>query len=284
MRAALLAVIASSSLAGCAARAAVSTVPSAPPPQTVTQQDIQQEFQPDRPDLANGTHIVPIGLLQLEAGGQWAHITAGNDNAGVPFSLRLGLNNWMEARVEGFTDLYEATTGQAGGFNGLSTGAKIAFTPAFAIMPAVQLPVGSQTGTDYLVALITGTDFGDANHVDANYGAAAFASDHGHFLQQWLAVSVNRQVTGRFSPYAEFYWFSRQDPGGPHIASTDVGFIYTVSERFAFDCGADLGLTSGAPRARVFAGLSVIVGEVFGHHGVHERLREAAERHAEQGR
>jgi hypothetical protein len=283
MRAALLVLLVSSPLVGCAARAPVSTAP-APPPQPVTEQDIRQEFQPDRPDLANGTHVVPVGLLQLEAGGQWAHIAAGNDNAGLPFSLRLGLSDWLEARVEGFDDLYEATTNQPAGFSGLSVGAKVAFAPAFAIIPAVLLPVGSQTGTNSLLTLVTGTDFGGANHVDANYGMAAISADTGHFFQQWLAVSVNRQVTDRFNPYGEVYWFSRQDPAGPHIVSTDFGFIYAVNERFAFDCGADIGLTTGAPRARFFAGLSVVVGEVFGHQGVHGRLKQAAERHAERSR
>lgn len=267
-------------LSGCAHHAAPATAPATP----VSEQDVQGEFQPDRPDLANGTHVVPVGLLQIETGGQWARVDAENTNAGLPFSFRLGLTNSLEARVESFGDLYEAATGQKTGLAGLSTGAKISFAPAFAVIPAVQLPVGNQSGTDYLLTLVTGTDFGDANHVDANYGAAGIASESGRFLEQWLAVSASRQVTGRFSPYAEVYWYSRQDSHGSHVVSTDFGFIYTVNERFAFDCGGDFGLTSASPRARLFAGLSVIAGEVFGHQGVHGRLEAAARRHAGTGR
>jgi hypothetical protein len=120
--------------------------------------------------------------------------------------------------------------------------------------------------------------------VDVNYGLAAIASDPGHFFRQWIAVSVNRQVTERFSPYAEACWFSRQGPGEPQSLSADFGFIYTINSRFAFDCGFDACLSDAAPRARLFAGLSVIVGEVFGHHGVRGRLKEAAERRPERDR
>jgi len=34
-------------------------------------------IEPDRPDVTNGTHIVDIGLLQLEIGGLYTHVAAG---------------------------------------------------------------------------------------------------------------------------------------------------------------------------------------------------------------
>jgi hypothetical protein len=93
-------------------------------------------------------------------------------------------------------------------------------------------------------------------------------------------VSVNRQVTDRLNPYIEAYWFSRPSPGGRRLLSTDLGLIYTLNERLAVDGGFEMGLSHAAPRRRVFGGLTVILGEAFGHEGVHARLKAAAEQHA----
>jgi hypothetical protein len=134
MRAVALALLVSSMLGGCAARATVSTRPDPVAPR-VTEQDILQEFQPDRPDVANGTHLVPVGLLQVEAGAQGAYVTAGNQSASLPISVRLGLSNRLEARVESYDDLYETVARQTEGISGLSVGAKIALGRALAVAP-----------------------------------------------------------------------------------------------------------------------------------------------------
>src|SRR2546430_1492092 len=54
----------------------------------------------DRPDVTNGTHIVDIGLLQIEIGGLYTHATAGEHAAGTPMTARVGLTEWLEARID----------------------------------------------------------------------------------------------------------------------------------------------------------------------------------------
>ena len=58
-------------------------------------------LEPDRPDVTNGTHIVDVGLLQMEVGGLWNRVGAGQHNVGTPTSFRVGLAEWLEARVSG---------------------------------------------------------------------------------------------------------------------------------------------------------------------------------------
>jgi len=78
------------------------------------------------------------------------------------------------------------------------------------------------------------------------------------------------------SPYIEGYWFSRQDPDGGRILSIDAGLIQAFTARLAVDGGFTVGLTNAAPHLAVFGGLSIIVGDVLGDHGVIARQRKAA--------
>src|SRR2546428_9080066 len=59
----------------------------------------QEAIEPDRPDVTNGTHIVDIGLLQIEIGGVYTHVALGQHAFGTPVTARVGLLEWFEARV-----------------------------------------------------------------------------------------------------------------------------------------------------------------------------------------
>jgi hypothetical protein len=63
MRAAWLALLVPSSLVGCATHSARSQLSPAARP--ITGQDIQQEFQSDRPGVADSRHVAPVGPAQL---------------------------------------------------------------------------------------------------------------------------------------------------------------------------------------------------------------------------
>src|SRR5713226_7897222 len=55
-------------------------------------------IEPDRPDVTNGTNIVDVGLLQVEVGGQHARMGT-QRSVGTPLTLRIGLFEWLEARL-----------------------------------------------------------------------------------------------------------------------------------------------------------------------------------------
>jgi outer membrane putative beta-barrel porin/alpha-amylase len=247
-------------------------------------------IEPDRPDVTNGTNIVEVGLLQLEAGAQHARLGS-QRNVGTPLMIRVGLLEWLEGRVSTDGFLYQTTSSSSvsGGGN-VQVGAKVRLfaepggIPVLSILPTVNLPVASVSkglgsgDRDATLVLLTGTDLGRTSHIDFNYGIGAIGAGQGrpHFTQHLVSVSFSHSVTEQLSPYIEGFWFSRQDPDSGRVFSLDAGAIQAFTARLAIDGGVAVGLTNAAPHLSVFAGLSVIVGDVLGDHGVIARQRRAA--------
>ena len=129
-------------------------------------------IEPDRPDVTNGTHIVDVGLLQVEVGVQQDRI-ASQRNTGTPLTLRVGLLDWLELRAgtDGFLHQSDAVS-SVNGMGNVQLGAKIRLfadpggIPVLSVLPTVNLPVASASkglGTgdsDYTLVVLTGTGFG----------------------------------------------------------------------------------------------------------------------------
>jgi Putative MetA-pathway of phenol degradation len=245
---------------------------------------------PDRPDVTNATNIVEEGLLQVEVGFQ--HTRMGTQRSSdTPVTVRVGLFEWLEARAgtDGF--LHQSDSGSSvSGSGNVQLGAKLRLfadpggAPVLSILPTVNLPVASADkglgsgDADATLVVLTGTDLGRASHIDVNYGVGVIGAGQGHphFFQQLVSASLSHSLTEQLSPYLEGFWFSRQDPDGGPVVSVDAGFIQAFAARFAIDGGVAVGLTSAAPDFSVFAGLSIIIGDVLGDHGVIARQRKAA--------
>jgi hypothetical protein len=254
----------------------------------------QEAIEPDRPDVTNGTHTVDIGLLQIEIGGLYTHPGARQHGFGSPFTARVGLTGWLEARIgtDGFVMQTDGVLQQTG-IGNTQLGAKLRLwsdpggVPVLSILPTINLPTadaakGFGSGDrDYTVALLTGTDIGKHWHVDGNYGIGRIGAGNGepHFAQHLVSVSASVAATDNLNPYAEAFWFSRQDPDGPAITAVDAGAIYELGARFAIDGGVQVNLAGGHEIA-IFGGLSMVVGDILGNHGVHARQRKAQERAA----
>jgi hypothetical protein len=249
-----------------------------------------EPIEPDRPDVTNGTGIVDTGLLQMEVGVQ--HLRMGAQRSvGTPLTIRLGLFEWLEARVgtDGFLHQSDALSSVSGAGN-VQLGAKVRLfadpggIPVLSILPTLTLPVASASkglgSGDYdgTLVVLTGTDIGSTSHVDVNYGIGAIGAGEGraHFAQHLASVSVSHSLTEQLSPYVEVYWFSKQDADSGHVFSIDAGAIQAFSARWAVDGGVSVGLSPAAPDLSVFAGVSVILGDVLGDHGVIARQRRAA--------
>jgi hypothetical protein len=251
-------------------------------------------LEPDRPDVTNGTHIVDVGLLQMEVGGVWNRASVGRHSVGTPSTLRLGLSEWLEARVssDGFLSATDPS-GTQSGIGNLQVGAKLRLwsdpggVPVLSILPTINLPAASESKglgsgqADYTVAVLTGTDFLTRGHIDVNYGIGRIGAGSGlpRFTQHLVSWSASAEVPGPVTPYVEGFWFSRQDPDGGRVAALDGGAIYVINPRLALDGGFQIGLTDAAARS-AFGGLSVVLGNVLGDHGVHARQRETARRGA----
>ena len=268
-----------------AVRAQLPPVPTLPAP--------QEPLEPDRPDVTNGTHIVDTGLLQIEFGGLYTRTSATARSWGSPVTARVGLTEWLEARIgtDGWLSQTDASS-QATGLGNVQVGAKLRLwadpggIPVLSILPTVNLPTANADNglgsgdPDYTVALLTGTDFLKRGHIDFNYGIGAIGAGGGqpHFVQHLLSASASVAATEAWNPYAEVFWYSRQDPDAGAMTAMDIGAIYTVNPRLALDGGVQFGLSTAAPGFAGFAGISVVVGDVLGGHGVHARQRTAEKR------
>jgi len=230
---------------------------------------------PDRPDVTNGTHIVAPGLVQVEFGGLYSRDAPNQGTANSPFTVRIGVSRWFEARV-GADGLLSQSTGdlRTTGFGDVQLGAKLRLwsdpggAPVLSILPKISLPTANTSDAlvsgdvDYTVALLTGTDIGSRVHVDVNYGIGAIGAGHGlpHFSQHLLSASVSAAVTDRWNPYGEVFWFSRTDPEGDAETSFDTGVIYELGAHYALDGGVQIGIGGPAANFAVFAGVSVVFG------------------------
>lgn len=267
--------------------------------QSVPPNTSQDNLEPDRPDVTNGTHIVDVGLLQMECGGVFNRTGDGRHNAGTPVTVRVGLSEWLEARVgsDGFLAVSDAG-GYQSGMGNVQVGAKLRLwadpggAPVLSILPAINLPAASESKglgsgqADFTIALLTGTDLLAHGHVDVNYGVGRIGAGTGlpRFTQHLVSFSASAEIPGPVTPYLEGFWFSRVDPDGGPLVALDSGAIYVINPRLALDGGVQIGLTSAAPSVSAFGGMSVVVGNVLGDHGVHARKREAARRGAARAR
>src|SRR6058998_3732567 len=86
----------------------------------------QEAVEPDRPDVTNGTHIVDIGLLQIEIGGLYTHAAARTHAFGSPLTARIGVTDWLEARfgTDGVLAQSDGVT-RASGIGNTQLGAKL---------------------------------------------------------------------------------------------------------------------------------------------------------------
>jgi hypothetical protein len=214
---------------------------------------------------------------------------------GTPLTARVGLFDWLEARI-GTDGVLTQTDGftSVAGIGNVQVGAKLRLwadpggVPVLSILPAVNLPAASPekglgTGSaDYTIAVLTGTDIGRHAHIDGNYGIGSMGAADGapHFVQHLLSVSASDAVSDNWNPYLEAFWFSRQDPAGGSVTGVDAGAIYELGARYAVDGGVQIDFTSNAPRFAAFGGVSIIVGDILGGHGVHARQRQQQRRAA----
>ena len=184
------------------------------------------------------------------------------------------------------------------GFGNVQLGVKLRLwadpggIPVLSILPTINLPTASeQKGlgsgqADLTVAVLTGTDVKTRGHLDFNYGFGLIGVGTGlaRFAQHLLSVSASAEVPGPVTPYLEAFWLSRQEPEGGPVVAIDGGAIYVLNARWAIDGGVQVGLSTAAPALAAFGGLSVVVGNVLGEHGVHARQRQAARRGPPRGR
>jgi len=250
-------------------------------------------IDPDRPDVTNGTHIVSPGVVQIEFGGLYTRDTPEQTGATSPFTLRLGVTDWLEARfgADGVTT-QNGPDAAGTSFGNIQVGAKLRLwadpggAPVLSILPNVNLPTADSSkglgsgDADYTIALLTGTDIHTRGHVDINYGVGEIGAGQGrpHYVQHLISASLSEAVTDRWNPYVEVFWFSRTDIDASSETAIDTGLIYELGSHFALDGGVQFGVAGPASDFGVFGGVSVVLGAERALNGRERRVKAPAVR------
>src|SRR4051812_25461494 len=195
-------------------------------PTPLTPPAVVRSIEPDRPDLTNSAQVVGAGLWQLEVGGIYTRPDAAHRSLGTPVTARVGVFDWLEARVGSDGLLSQSDEiGRATGVGNLQVGAKVRLwadpdgLSRLSILPGITVPTASASkglgsgDPDYTIAVLTGADVGERGHVDVNYGIGAIGAGSGRssFVQHLVSISGSVAATSRWNPYLEVFWFSRQN-------------------------------------------------------------------------
>ena len=233
----------------------------------------------DRPGIANGSHVIGVGQIQLETGYQEErHRDDGVPSRlfSVPTLLRFGLTSWVEARIESNTYAHQRFTPDDGpastssGFTPIFLGAKIVLYDAKRSGPlqvATIVRVAPPSGTDDFRADRTTADvrfvadwqLSSTLSLNPNIGYGSFeGSDATLVRTAAAALALNWQPTPRWNPFVDAAWVSREDAGlgWAMVADAGVAFIIGCNLQLDFSAGQSLhGVTQ--PKPFVAVGISV---------------------------
>jgi hypothetical protein len=236
-------------------------------------------IDPDRPGIADGSHVIGAGRLQLETGyAQERHTDDGTRSrlSLVPALLRIGLTSRVEARVESNTFTHEHVSSppdavsSSTGFSPVFLGAKVVLYQSggdSALSVATIARVAPPSGSDEFrsdrttgdVRVVADWDFAPTLSLNPNVGWAEYEGSDGKRFGAALAfLTLSWQPTQRWNPFVDVAYQSREDSGGTWTMLVDAGASYLVGCDLALDvsAGQDVhGFT--APKPFVAAGISV---------------------------
>ena len=239
-------------------------------------QEVPIEVNPNRPTFANPALTTQSGLAELEWGLQHSKAKDDGTSFGTPTLLKLGLVKDLELRIStpGYLRLAPSGDATATGFGDLNLAVQWCYLHdgLFGTDQAVQLAhtfatadsskgLGNGAPIDTLTLLFS-RDAGDF-HIDVNLLESWIGQTPdlggGRVTQRAGTVSITRNLSEAWSLTGEVYAL-QATPSTPMISSNLWALAYKVSKRLVVDCGVDLGLSHGAPRYTVFAGLTVGLG------------------------
>jgi Putative MetA-pathway of phenol degradation len=247
-----------------------------------TPDDLLRKFAPDRPTKGFSVRTIDAGHFEIETDlvnytySNSFGVTARNYQ-GLDPTFKLGLTNWMDFEVQfnglQYTESFDRSSPfnfqNAAGFGDVFLRTKINLFgndsgPAgFALIPYVKLPSstplisnGAVEGgliaplalrpDDFIITLMTEVD--DLKSATGNNRYANFVN----------LVSVSHAVPGTEGINATVELFSSvgTDPATAPVYTLDFGMNFRLSQHTILDVGVNFGLSSAAPRAQVYTGIS----------------------------
>ena len=234
------------------------------------------EVNPNRPTFATPALTTQPGAAELEFGLQRSTFRDDSTSFGTPTLLKLGLEKDLELRLAspGFQRLAPVGAATASGPGDFSLGAQWCYLHEglFGMDHAVQLahtfptaPSAGGLGNGAPVDTLTLLFSRDAGpyHIDVNVLESWIGLrpdlGGGRAPQTAGTVSISRSLGDTWSVSGELYAI-QATPVSAHLVDNLWAVACKVSKRLVLDAGVDLGLSHGAPRYTVFAGLTVGLG------------------------
>jgi hypothetical protein len=237
------------------------------------------QIDADRPGIADGSHVIGAGQIQLETGYlQERHRDDGVPSrlSSAPTLLRVGLTSRVEARIESNTYAHQRFSPEGGpastssGFTPIFLGAKIVLhdpKQSGPLQVATIVRVAPPSGTDDFksdrtaadVRLVADWQFAPTLSLNPNVGYGSFEGSDGTLVNTALAaLTLSWQPTPRWNPFVDAAYVSREDAGGTWamIADAGVAYILGCNLQLDFSAGQTLHGVTG-PKPFVAAGISV---------------------------
>ena len=233
---------------------------------------------PDRPSATNSAQTVPRGFVQLETGGEFIDQRAGSSTAdrsvALQATLRIGILDRLEARVESRPVVWLRSEGEHTGAGDVTLGLKYRFLdaaegspwPALAILPFVKIPTAKEPigsgRPDGGAALLATLELPAGFSLDANAGVTAVGQSRprGFLPQGMVSGSVSHALGERLSLFGELAWQSKEERDGRHQLLLDAGITYRVLRWLAVDAAVGTTLSGSGPELAARAGLTVLFG------------------------
>jgi len=235
-------------------------------------------INPDRPGIADGSHVIGAGRIQLEtAYAQERHTDDGTRSrlSLVPSLLRIGLSSRVEARVESNSFTHEHVSSpldavsSSTGFSPIFLGGKVVLFQSgdSALSVATIVRVAPPSGSDEFKSdrttgdarIVADWNFTPTLSLNPNIGWAEYEGSDGTRFGATLAfLTLSWQPTQRWNPFVDVAYQSREDAGGTWAMLVDAGASYLVGCDLALDLSAGQNLHGfTTPKPFVAAGISV---------------------------
>jgi len=232
---------------------------------------------PTRPTVTSATDTTQCGVVELEYGleRQWPGAGANRDDltGGLRFGITQNLDfHWFSSDFVHIMDGY----GNRTGFGDTWLGLRYRFLKqtkhhpslgAFYVakVPSANLALKLGTGqVDHAIYFLASKDISrlhfDFNVIELLAGRSdpsGFDHDTGFALATWYPLT--HRVSAVFEPYG----YTTLNADSPAFASAMAGFNYRVRPRLYLDTGLDVGVSSAAPRKRVFVGVTYAMGNFY---------------------
>jgi hypothetical protein len=225
----------------------------------------------DRPDFADATVPVPVGVLQVESGYLFAKTPGAEQHTAGQFLVKTGLSEGMEIRFG--LDSYERVSNPLGDTDGLSDGS---LGVKFRLLRAKEDagPGAFNLSTIVFAGIPTGGDNFRAAHLSpgvmltsdlalpsswtwAPFVQYTFTEDGaGQYNELSAGFSFVHPLGGKVSWFTEYYATLAEDTFREDKHFLGTGFAWLLSDAVQLDCYGGSALNGETPDYYIGAGLS----------------------------